>query len=94
MSQQYALKVTLKGMYENEHLHGLNSTATSPVESEKENLVLHTVRCLEEQFLNWGNSEWLTSVFDTSVWSADCSIAHFKKHFPPPKRNGDSAISV
>lgn len=54
-------------MYEDEHQHGLNSTARSPVESEKENLVLHTVRCLEEQFLNQGNTEWLIAVFDTSV---------------------------
>jgi hypothetical protein len=67
ISQQYVLKVTLKGMYEDEHQHGLNSTARSPVESEKENLVLHTVRCLEEQFLNQGNTEWLIAVFDTSV---------------------------
>jgi hypothetical protein len=44
-------------MYEDQHLHGLNNTARSHVESEKENLVLHTVRCLEEQFLNQGDIE-------------------------------------
>jgi hypothetical protein len=74
---QYAWKVSLKGIYEDELLHGLNRTARSLIESEKENLVLHAVKCLEEQFLSQGNIERLTAVFNCSVWPAGLTLEDY-----------------
>jgi hypothetical protein len=86
--------VSLKGMYKDVHLRGLNSTAKYYIECEKENLILHAVKYLKEH-LNQGN----TAVFYTFAWPTGIAVEdydvskvtalaqHFKKQLSSANKN-------
>jgi hypothetical protein len=65
---RFFTNTTVQGIYQDVHLHGLNNTARSSIESEKENMIMHGVKCLEERFWNQGVIERSTTIFDTFVW--------------------------
>jgi hypothetical protein len=54
-------------LYQDVHLHGKNSTGRSSIESEKENMIMHGVKYLEERFLNQGDIERSTTISGTSA---------------------------
>jgi hypothetical protein len=58
----------IHGIYQDVHLHGLNSTASSSIESEKENMIMHGVKYLEERFFNQGDIKRSTAIFDSFTW--------------------------
>jgi hypothetical protein len=64
---RFITNTSLRGIYQDVHLHGLNNTAGSSVKSEKENMIVHGVKCLEERFFNQGVIERSTTIFDTFV---------------------------
>jgi hypothetical protein len=65
---RFITNTSLHGIYQDVHLHGLNNTARSSTESEKENMIVHEVKYLEKRFLNQGVIERSTTIVDTFVW--------------------------
>ncbi|XP_040177111.1 zinc finger protein 862-like [Rana temporaria] len=104
--ERFLTGASLKGQYQDVQLHGLGNTATSLIQNEKEKMIQHGAKYLEERFLIQRNIERSTAVFDTFAWPSGKALQdygvdditalaqHFQKQLSAPEMHEKSMHAI